>query len=236
MKKISVFAEKLQQMKEQATTAMTDYSPGIQKVPDGIYFGKEGAEIKESKTSGRMMVARRFTITEGEYIGRQAFDNIVFQDNDVGWQILRRWVETHGYNWPDDNLAALEDLINDIDNISPVVKFQVKTTQSKTDDREFTNIIVLEVMEIIAKKPEQKEEKKIIKKVVKKEDSNNTKQLKTDLLIEFAASQGIDGINEEMSIDEIKNILSGYEFLSDELTQDEKSMLDALGLSGNVKE
>jgi hypothetical protein len=145
--RVLVFTDRLRGLQQQAADAMANYTPGGVRVPDSIYIGREGAEVKESQSSGKLMVSRSFTISDGEYAGLNAWDNIVFEGNDVGMQILRRWVEMHGYEWPEGDLASMEVIVNEINETAATVRFKVKTTKDRNDDtREYTNVTVLEIL------------------------------------------------------------------------------------------
>ena len=146
--RVTVFGDRLKGLQEQAADAMANYTPGGVRVPDGIYVGREACEIRESQSSGKLMNSRSFTVSDGEQAGLNVWDNVVFEGNEVGMQIMRRWVELHGYEWPENDLGLLEQIVNEINEAAPSVRFRVKTIKDKNDDtREYTNVSVLEILE-----------------------------------------------------------------------------------------
>lgn len=153
-KRTEVFADRLRAMSDQADAAMQTYVPGGARVPDGIYIGKESAELREAQSSGKLMISRTFTIVEGEFTGLNVWDNLVIEDNDIGLQLARRWIELHtsqetgeNYTWPEADLAGLETIINEIAEVGATVKLRVKTTLSKKGDGgEYTNATVQQIL------------------------------------------------------------------------------------------
>lgn len=286
-KKVSVFGDRLRGLQEQAADAMANYTPGGVRVPDSIYLGKETAELRESASSGKLMVARSFVIAEGECAGLSVWDNLVIENNDTGIQICRRWVEMHGYEWPENNLGQIEEIVNEINEKSAMVRFKVKTTKDKNDDtREYTNVSVLSIEDSSSETPaaeqsetpaaEQQEERTDLDSMSRSElkrfikdnetcenirvtvkmtddeirdlitdamgetqpkepaEDNNTEQI--DSICTFAASQGVEGVDTSMELDAIVEVLSGYGFVSDEITEEEKELLISIGLEGNIQE
>jgi hypothetical protein len=139
-KKRSVFAEDLRAMQQTAAQAMTDYSPGGVRVPDGVYTAKQSCELRKTD-AGKLRIARTFVPTEGDQQGLQIWDGLTLTDNPVGLQFARRWMEQHGYDWPEDDLAKVETIVNEINAANKTVKIRART---KND---FTNVTVMEIIE-----------------------------------------------------------------------------------------
>lgn len=289
-KKVSVFGDRLRGLQDQAADAMANYTPGGVRVPDSIYLGKESAELRESASSGKLMVARQFVIAEGECAGLAVWDNLVIENNDTGIQICRRWIEMHGYEWPEEDLGSIEEIVNEINEKASMVRFKVKTTKDKNDDtREYTNVSVLSIedgsgTEGSEEQPEEQPEeqsdegvdlssmsrselKQFIKdnqaceniRVTVKMTDDEIRDLITDAIADaddeneenegtddnaeqidaictFASSQGVEGIDTTMELDAIVEVLSGYGFVSNEITEEEKELLISIGLEGNIQE
>ena len=226
-KKISVFADKLRGMQDTVNAAMADYKPGGVRVPEGIYTAKESAELREAKTSGNLMVARQFTVNDGEFKGLNIWDNLVIQNNPTGIQITRRWVEQHGFVWPEEDFAQIEPIVNEINEIGATVKLRLKFTPSQDPDRPYSNVDVLEVLDGVATQEEAP--------AADPDGAGEEVQPSDDDLIAFCASQGVEGVEDGMERADILTKMSEYTYKAGELTDDEVDMLKALGLEGYIE-
>lgn len=292
-----LFTDRLRKMQGQVAKAMETYTPGGVVVPDGVYDAKLTCELREAKESGNLMVSRTFTIAEGEQAGLNVWDNLVIENNDTGVQICRRWVETHGYQWPDEDFAQIEYIVQEINEVAPMVRVRVKTTVSKTDGGEYTNCTVQKLLdgseteapaaveEAPAEAPAEEAPAAASSEVTADElDDMTREQLKalikadTDMmlavrvtikmtdddirtairefraaqgseapaaeesgldktvLLTFCASQNVAEATEEMEVEQVVEAMSGYAFLRNELTEEEIAMLDAAGLSANIRD
>ncbi len=161
-KRESLFKDRLKNMQGEAEAAMEDYRPSGEAVPEGIYFARQDAVLKPS-SSDRMMIARTFTVAEGDQTGRNVWDNLVIEDNPTGLQIARRWIERHEnpetgepYEWPED-LVDLEDIVNEIAEAGFLVKISVKRTPNRDGTDFFTNVNVNKVLEADEGEPTETE-------------------------------------------------------------------------------
>ena len=300
--KIKLFTQRLQAMQSQADQAMSDYSPGGVRIPANVYIGIQSAELKETKNSGKLMVSRQYTISEGEFKGLNAWDNLVIEDNPTGLQICRRWVEMHGDTWPENDLALLEVIIDKINAQKHTVQLRVKNTTSVNKEtgevREFTNVSVLRLMDLyistaaepVAAKPvaaklagaqatgavvrgdieemNREQLKKMVsmdpelsKKIritlrmtdadirnaintacgfssapVVEETAAPEPEISVEDVVSFCLAQGVEGVHESMCISELIEVMSGYAYRHDELTEPEIAMLVALDLQKNIQQ
>ena len=238
-KPLSAWSDRLKAMQEGAKAAMENYNPSaFVKVPDGIYIAKETCELSETKPSDgsnpKLRINRRYTILEGEQTNLSIFDGLVIEENEVGLQIARRWIEQHGIEWPEDDIAQVEGIISQINQTAPTVKIRSRTTTSKDGTREFTNVTVSQILdgyeaeattpENTSQDPEPEDDGA---------DSDAEDQERLDLLT-FAASQGIDDVNDSMSKDDIATALAGWRFEDEQITPDERVLLENIGLAGNI--
>ena len=84
------FKNKLAQMQENMKSQMADYTPGgnFTPVPDGEYQFRVKAGLDETKKEpARLMVSWCFVVADGEYEGRQVWNNTILEGNKVGAQI-----------------------------------------------------------------------------------------------------------------------------------------------------
>lgn len=162
-KKVNIFAERLKKMQGAAASAMEGYVPGGVKVPDSVYMAKELCEMGESRSSGNLMITVNFVISEGEYKGLYAGNQYLVLEQQVigeetqqptgermlsekGIQKARRWVEQHGIPFPENDLSALEDVVNFINEVSPLCKVRCTTNDKGTED-EFQTSYILQVID-----------------------------------------------------------------------------------------
>lgn len=168
-KRTEVFAQRLRAMQEQVSAAMQTYTTGGTRVPDGVYIAREAAEIREARSTGKLMISRTFTVAEGEFTGLNIWDNLMLEsESEVPIQIARRWVELHidpstgsPYVWPEEDLAKLETIVNEISEAAALVKIRVKTTPNRNGDGEWTNVTVLQLLDASPDqaRPEQEPER-----------------------------------------------------------------------------
>lgn len=140
VQKRSLFADRLRGMQDQANQAMVNYTPAGVRVPDGVYNCKQACEMKETQ-GGKLKIARTFTVAEGEFKGLNIWDSLVIEGNETGLQIARRWVELHGVPWPEDDLAALEPIVNQINDAGLMVQIRSKTSG------DFVNVNVNKILD-----------------------------------------------------------------------------------------
>lgn len=229
-KKISVFADKLRGMQDTVAQAMADYKPGGVRVPEGIYTAKESAELKEAKKTGNLMIARQFTVNDGEFKGLNIWDNLVIQNNPTGIQIARRWVEKHGFAFPEEDFAEIETIINEINDLGATVKVKLKFSPSQDPDRPYSNLDVLEVLDDPrdAGDPARPDNALMT-------DAGDALQPSDDDLIAFCASQGVEGAEDGTPRDEILEAMAGYNYDRATLTAEEVEMLEAVGLGDKIQ-
>lgn len=245
---LSVWGDRLKAMQDGAKAAMENYSPSAYtQVPDDIYIAKLTLELGETKQTSKMRINRRFSIIEGDQTNLSLFDGLVIEDNEVGLHIARRMFESFGYDWPEEDLSQLEAIITEINSTAPVVKIRSKTNESKDGQRTFTNVNINEVLTDYAGEsaPEVDSGATPVEDDTPIEEYNSGEATPVDDaaveetrqgLLVLAASHGIDGVTEDMSSDEIAGVFSGYQFTREELTEDEATLLESIGLADNIVE
>ena len=237
-KPLSAWADRLTAMQDGAKAAMENYNPSaFVEVPDGVYIAKETCELAETKpsdgTEPKLKINRRFTILEGERANLSIWDNLVIEDNEVGLQIARRWIEMHGFEWPEENLTQIEEIINQINQTAAVVKIRLKYTVSKKDNtRKFPNVTVAQILEDYESSQVQENTDDV--QAQEEQTAAPDEDAERTALITFAASQGIDDVNDSMNKDDIAAALAGWKFDGDEITPDETELLENIGLAGNI--
>jgi len=296
--KVSIFAERLGKMQQAANEAMAGYTPGGIRIPDSVYMARIQAELREATSSGNLMISRTFTITEGEFKGLKIWDNIVLEQLDAsgahvlydrGIQNARRWVESHGINFPED-IRQLESVVNQINDAAPLC--QVRSITTKKGDDEYTNVRVMKVLDesgaevtaveatqtapeaaaaadqdildgmdraglkafitennlaatvkVSVKDSEDDIRNKIRTAVSTAEGDAATSEAQAEAapaeetasydattLLAFCASQQITEVEEGMEVSQIVEIMKTYQFKKAELSDDEVTMLSAIGI------
>lgn len=117
---------KAQKMWGKGKTRAETEKGGLTEIEDGRYIARcNGGEITESKSSGRLQVAWKYTILDGEAKGatKYDFDGLESEDNLM---YLARKIAKFGYEAPDD-LSAVEDVLAAIGKDKPLVKVRLKT-------------------------------------------------------------------------------------------------------------
>ncbi|NJR72711.1 MAG: DUF669 domain-containing protein [Scytonema sp. CRU_2_7] len=134
---MSNLKSKLKQLNSKFKEAKEEFGDssgsGYVDVPAGVYLVDNiTAELKESKSSGNLMVSVSAKVTEGEYKGQRIWDNKQLE-TDRGPEFLLKWLNFMGLHI--DSLDELEEALSEISkNTSCVAKVQVKT------DGEYTNV------------------------------------------------------------------------------------------------
>ena len=232
-KPLSAWADRLTAMQDGAKAAMENYNPSaFVQVPDGVYIAKETCELAETK-SGKLKINRRFTVLEGEQANLSIFDGLVIEGNETGLHIARRWVEMHGIEWPEeDNLKQLEEIVTQINQSAPTVKIRSKSTESQDGTMMFTNVTVAQILEDYESSQVQENTDDV--QAQEEQTAAPDEDAERTALLTFAASQGIDDVNDSMNKDDIAAALAGWKFDGDEITPDETELLENIGLAGNI--
>ena len=302
-KSVSIFQKRLNSMRDIATGAMDTYTQDG-SIPEGVFNAREQCELRESK-AGNLMVARTFTVVDGDYKARKIWDNVVLGNNEYGWHNLRRWMEVHGdmlNSWPGngEDMGIIEENIVAINNAAPLVQIRVKQSVDKTDETKiYTNVTVMQMLEDIKGSVDdnnnndvdigvnadidtikdnaettdlesmtRKELKKFIdsnpildgirvtvkmstydireairdamigteeaKETEETEETEEVSEYDAEALLAFCVAQGIDDVNDEMDIQQIVDIMKGYNYKKTDLTQEEVDMLGTLDLKGHI--
>ena len=220
------FKTRLQGMQDSAAKQMTDYVPGgnFATIPDGEYNCRVKVTLDETKKAPpRLTMVWCFVVDEGDFIGKQVWNRTIIEDNKVGLHIARDIVEQLGYEWPEENLALLVDVVEDITSRGPKVRVNFKT---KTDgEYTNTNVRVKEVFDF----PKDLPVNEVVpdsEPVVEEKDNETLGKV-----LDFCASQGIDGVDSSMSVQDIVQGLveAKLTFKSDTLTDEETALLIEIG-------
>ena len=222
------YSDRLKKMAKNAQSQMETYNPNsFGAIPDDTYQMRVTAALGETKKKPeRLMITFKFIIAEGDFEGRQNFQNCVIEgESPVGLHIARRTIEELGYTWPENenDYPELENTLNEITDKAPLCTVQVTT--GKNGNQYFN---IKETEESISDSEENEE---IAEPEVIEETPTDENQMK---LIDFCAAQGIEGIENTMTCEEIISAFkeNSFTFKSNELTDDEIAMFESL----NAKE
>jgi hypothetical protein len=246
---------------------------GAENLEDGTYLAQlRTCKIKESSTSGKLMIAREHVLLEGEHEGMVIFDNMQLE-HEVGMIFIRRWLEMLGHEEP-ENPEDLPEILEEIQEASPRVTIRTKKNEGFPPN---VNVIGVDDGdgEEVEEETEEEEEKVTSKKnskikgkveeeeeeedgeveeeeegeeddeEAKKEDEAEEGEVeeaedgeeddeKTEALI-FATSQGVDGVDEEWSLQKILKKLDTFTYKQSELDDDEIKFLKKHKLDHNIK-
>jgi hypothetical protein len=139
----SKFQKKLAAAQKNWTKAKTraeEGGSGFTEIEDGRYYARlVGAEITEAKSSGRLQVAWKYKIVDGDYKGetKMDFDGLETEDNQV---FIGRKLKQYGYALPDD-LQEVEQILDALVKEKPLVRIRLKTRG------EFQNVYVDKVFD-----------------------------------------------------------------------------------------
>lgn len=261
------FKKRLKNMQSEAKEQCSDYTPGgtYAALPDDTYNFRVTATLDETKENkakklpARLVVIWKFTVSEGDYEGRSVFDRTIIEGNKVGLHICRDRIESLGYEWPEEDLEQLEDILDDVVSRAPLITAKTKTK----DDGEYVNtrINIIEVLEPFGveetvdaegeveetepePEPEQiKKKASLSKKKAEPEPEPEPEEVEEaeaeevaetlQALLDFCAAQGIDGVTEENTVEEIVTAFTdetdGVQFKADELTEEEIELLTEIG-------
>ena len=128
---VSKYADRLNKMKtafKQAKNASASMF-GDLKLEDGSYMAQiSGASFHEKKATNELMIRVAYLIIEGEYQGSIQYAYLKFDsefDNEQQIPFTVRWVNLMGYEWPDENPADLEEILEEIAESKPTCKIEV---------------------------------------------------------------------------------------------------------------
>jgi hypothetical protein len=250
------YADRLKKMTKKMVEQQKDYVPGgagFTPIPDGEYNFRVRAVIDEwaakpatdeaDAKPARLYVSFNFVVEEGDHTGREVKNNCGLEER-VSSHICRGIIEDLGYEWPEDNLAKLEEILDDITARAPLVTATVKTRPQKNNP-EFTNtaIKLVEVLEFPNgdekdESLEEPAEEEVEEETTEEETTEETSEEETNgdkqALLDFAASQGIDGFTDDNELEEMVDALkeAGLDPISgDNLTDEEKELLERLDLA-----
>ena len=171
---MGIIASKLKAWNDSLKKFNETYTPGGALVPAGTYVARLGrAEVKDSNNGLAQFVAQ-FIITEGDQEGSQAsmFQNLEARNkgedgeadgttrmNEVGFSILRRFVELSGKEWPaeGDIPKLLEKRVAEIAKAAPLYQITVKHREYQGDTQADVRINKMMDAEPEAGAPEEPE-------------------------------------------------------------------------------
>lgn len=113
-----------------------------QGIPDGVYkMQLQKCELRESASSGRLMIAREHLICEGEYAGESVRDFIVLE-TEFGPRQASEFIQVMGYEAPEE-ASELEEVISAIEADAPTYTAQVR----KSKDSDLRNVRIRALVE-----------------------------------------------------------------------------------------
>lgn len=117
-------------------------APASSDLPEGSYtMTIQEAEIRKTKSSGKLRATFRYVVSEGEHQGASQFDGFTLDpENPVGMSMLKQLLgKKLGYEVP-ETIQEVQDILGDISKKNPIVTAQV------VRKGDFTNVRVLEVV------------------------------------------------------------------------------------------
>lgn len=251
---MGVYADRLKKMNKKMAEQMSDYVPGktgFEPVPDGEYQfrvkavidewpAKAATETEDAKPA-RLYVGFQFIVDSGEQEGRTVFNNCGLE-NKVSAQIARGIIEDLGYEWPGDDLSQLEEIVENITERSPLVTATVKSKPQKNNPEYMnTQVRIQEVLELPegsdAGEETAEEEPEDEPAEEATEESNDLADADKTALLDFAASQGIEGFTDEHELSDMVEALkeAGLDPIpADNLSDEEKELLERLELADTL--
>lgn len=149
------------------------------KLPEGEYVGKlVECQIVESKTSGNLMIKRVHVVTEGEYKGKNVYDNMNIE-TDLGLSFVAQWLDTIGCELP-EKASEIKKLVEQISESAYDCKFQVKHSK----DSDFINVRILEAGQATEAAPAEGEDNGVdLEKLNRKQLEQLIKENQLDVAI-----------------------------------------------------
>lgn len=227
------YRAQLRAIQGQVKKQMANYTPGgFSVVPDDTYQARVRAVVETTKTPPqRLKVSWGFTVAEGDFSGRQVWDGTIIQDNETGLSICRGRVEVFGYEWPEDDLALLADICEQITAAAPLVTIKLKNVEKDGYNNPRIRITeVLETIDVPEQQPADDAQPEQAPEEAAPETPADAGVPDAQALLDFCAAQGIDGVTSDMSSDDIITALKDNKFTFNrtELTEEEAALLTAL--------
>ena len=201
-------------------------------IPDGVYEAQlVDAELRESESSGKLVIRREFQILEGEKAGESVVDYLLIE-NERSIPFVVAWLEMMGYE-PDPDPTTLIDTLGDLTVRSPIVQISVRNRAGG-----FVNVRVRRVMEESAPvsssdgveveteidEVEETEEAEVEIETGEEEEKD---EFHEDLK-RFALLNDIE-VSDSDTTDDIINKINEYTWDANALTPDELELLESIG-------
>jgi pyruvate/2-oxoglutarate dehydrogenase complex dihydrolipoamide acyltransferase (E2) component len=236
---VDKYAARLADMKKQFTKAneQAKVLSGDESFPAGEYIGKITAKLKESK-AGNLMVSRMFVPTEGELQGLPCWDNVIIEHDNLdvslrGQRTCCRFLDICGYSFNVDQPGDLPAILEALTEEAPIVKFRVRVSEAADGSRSFTNCDVLSLVESGTGEADAPAEEAPAEAEAEAEAEEAPAEETADRveLTDFAIANGIEGVEQDDTVDVLKERIREYSFPSERLTDDEKALLEKHGLT-----
>lgn len=242
---MSEFAKRLAKMKEMWDGNKQAPRGFQQNVPDGRYtFRLQSAELRES-ASGNLIVSREHLVLDGEAAGEVFRDNLQVE-HEVGQRITMQWIEQMGFEIP-DNPSELEEVVSAIAEAAPSYLGTIKTTTSKKDGNDYTNLRILRLLdsegeeqeeeETVESRPargraeEPEEQEEAGEEADDSDDSADSDAGQFEELKAFCEAQDIAFDEEEATKADLVKAIDAYEWNRDELSSEEVELLEGIGVT-----
>ncbi len=132
------FERRLKRMQEQWDAGTPEWGSNVE---DGVYLMQlEDATLTESMSSGRLQIARRHIILEGQFQGEVVRDYQQLETEN-GPYFIRQWIQKMGWTPPED-VGRLEPILEEMTAAGPIYRARVQTSKEG-----FTNVRVLRLEE-----------------------------------------------------------------------------------------
>jgi hypothetical protein len=219
-------------------------------IPEDTYMARFiKAELKMTP-SEVMLIERTHLVTEGQYDGETVKDAL-FLKNEGNMGFFKRWVELMGFTAPTDLASELEPLLEDM-NAQPRDERIKVSHWAGQNGRTNINVEVLEIWEPGADTAEagttagDSDAEAGEPAAAGSEDDPDLKAR----LLTFCAAQNVEAdtddkdadgnpvtqpITDDFGNDAIIAAMANYDYPKEQLTDDEISVLEEVGLSTNIK-
>ena len=204
-------------------------------VPAGIYLMKISESNVGENTKGGINWFLKIVVLEGEHKG-DIISTMFNLSHEVGQQFTCNFISAMGYEVPDD--------IDDVPEIAKTFQEEEITFrgQLKYNKDGYAGIRVLEVFEADAEtsttngdeQVAETEEAEAVEEVEAEAEADPVDEMKTELLA-FCAANGIEEVTDDLTIDEIKAVLSEYSMKEEELDKEEIDLLTRAGISSMIE-
>ena len=207
------------------------------KIPGGDYIAQlQKCELKEAKSTGKLMIQRQHIILSGDFPGCVVWDYLHLE-TPMGFVFARKWIDQMGYTAPDDP-EEIEALVEEISKEKSRVKINLKNSG------DFTNITVIELLdnegdETPTSKEDPTSEEAGEEEAGEEEAGEEEGDSELELLFnlrQFVIAYELDGFEEAETSDEemLKEMILSYPWKQEEMEAEEIELFKLAGIDDKI--